>query len=392
MSFAAPAYLAAAALAAALVVALHLLVRRRPPSALLPTARFIPDVPASATALAARPADVPLLLLRVLVLLLVGAALAGPRLTPRPRGTARVVAVDVSRGASRAAALTAAAPHVAGAAAVIAFDSAARAVPADSLAALASAPPTMSRGSLSAALVRALRAASRLRESADSVQLVLVTPALAEEADAATMEVRALWPGRVDLVRTPPAGSMAGADSVLVEWADSAASPDWRRRARADVPGALRAGDAVLVAPLARAWAHVPRDSSRVAARWTDGEPAAVERSVPGGCVRELGFALPTAGDVALRPDAERVLARLRTAPCAGRADPTPMSDAAVQALAGAGRLARASDFPAAARRGSPLAPWLLGGALLLALAELPLRRARRRTSANAPASVERAA
>ena len=54
-----------------------------------------------------------------------------------------------------------------------------------------------SRGSLSAALAAAMRAASSLRGDADSVELVLISPFAAEEFDAATSAIRAAWPGRI---------------------------------------------------------------------------------------------------------------------------------------------------------------------------------------------------
>ena len=76
MTFLAPLWLAVAAIAAGVVFALHLITTRRPPAAPLPTARFVPGGDARAASRASRPTDVPLLLLRVLALVLLGAAVA----------------------------------------------------------------------------------------------------------------------------------------------------------------------------------------------------------------------------------------------------------------------------------------------------------------------------
>ena len=91
--FAAPAFLLAGALAALVPLALHL-IRRRPPSrAPLPTARFLsPDARTSVRV--SRPTDLPLLALRMLLLLLAGAALARPAWLPAPEGTSEIVLLD----------------------------------------------------------------------------------------------------------------------------------------------------------------------------------------------------------------------------------------------------------------------------------------------------------
>ena len=80
--------------------------------------------------------------------------------------------------------------------AVVLFDSAARIVegnPADTLAALR---PTRVRGNLGAALIGGLRAGSTLRDRADSLELVIVSPFAGEELDAATDSIRQSCPGR----------------------------------------------------------------------------------------------------------------------------------------------------------------------------------------------------
>src|SRR6185436_18205171 len=91
MSFAAPLFAWIAAAVAAATVALHLLAWRRPPESPLPTARFAPERPIRMVSRAVRPADLALLALRVLIVLLVGVALAGPSFDARREGLGRVV-------------------------------------------------------------------------------------------------------------------------------------------------------------------------------------------------------------------------------------------------------------------------------------------------------------
>src|SRR6476659_4070234 len=97
MSFLAPAFFYASLAVAAAVVALHFIVTRQPRAGILPTARFVPDLPATATARATRPSDIPLMLLRVLLVLAAGAGLAKPILKPSRGAEARVILADVSR-------------------------------------------------------------------------------------------------------------------------------------------------------------------------------------------------------------------------------------------------------------------------------------------------------
>jgi len=209
VTFGAPIWLAATGVAAAVAVGLHLLARRPPRSWLLPTARFLPDRPTRATAPTTRPTDLPLLLLRVTVLLLLGAALARPQFAP-PHRVRSIVALDRSRSA--ASVLDSAATAVVRRAdVVIAFDSTATTVPEGG----ALPPAGDGRGALSTALVAAMRAASTLSSSADSIELVIISPFMAEEWDEATLDIRRSWPGGIRLVpiaATVPTmrGSVAG--------------------------------------------------------------------------------------------------------------------------------------------------------------------------------------
>ena len=413
MTFLAPGFLIAAGVAALAVVGLHFLSTRDPNLEVLPTTRFLPDLPVRATATTLRPTDPWLLLLRVALVLLVGAALAQPVLTPPRQLVARIVAVDVSRAVGDPAELAdSARRYVSGAAAVIVFDSAAREVAkgaSDSLRTLAGevrqvggasggvpgrriAAGAESRGSLSAALVAARRVAAQVRDRADSLELVVVSPFVTEEYDAATERLRALWPGRIRTVAVAAAATDERPDSVQVEWADSTSSAYWTVRASPDTMAAVRAGDVVLVYPFVRRWqvaAGVLDDGTRVLARWADGEPAALERGDAGpgadACLRSFGFALPTEGDVVLRPEFQRFLARL-DAPCGDPRDFRPLPKAWMASLQGEGPLAPAATIERRVERATPIAPWLLLAGVMLAVTELFVRRRGGRvTGASAP-------
>jgi hypothetical protein len=431
MTLLAPAFLVGAALAALAVVALHFLARRRPPAGMLPTARFVPDRAVRATSRAPRPTDLALLVLRVLVVLLLGAAFAGLAREPRRAPAARVVVVDRSRGVRDSVALRegALAEWRPGDEVVLVDAAAVRLDPstaADSLRALA---PVAARGSLSAGLVAAQRAAARLARRADRVEVVLLSPFAGESLDSATLLVRRSWPGVVRTVRLPhrapePAPRIAlraGADDPLaasvallglaarretestvrlVRRAPGAADSGWLaegrervlvlwpadestlgRRERIDTIGGVAARGAVVVAPFER---RFDPGEGRVVARWADGAPAAAERPLAAGCVRDVAVPVTGRGDLAMRPEM-LALVRALAAPCGGPADLAPLPDSIVAAIASGGHVSDAATSGATLARTvtgafagpgrSPLAPWLLGAALLLALAEPLLRR-----------------
>jgi hypothetical protein len=97
LEFARPTLLLAGAAAALLPLLLHLIARRPPARVALPTARFLEPRPHTRLRLARRPSDLPLLLLRMLFILLLFAAFAGPQWhTPR-QGTAELVALERTR-------------------------------------------------------------------------------------------------------------------------------------------------------------------------------------------------------------------------------------------------------------------------------------------------------
>ena len=420
MIFLAPIYLIVAGAVAAGVVALHFLSTREPDTDLLPTVRFIPKVPVQATTITLRFSDPWLLVLRVLLILLLGAALARPLIHPLSAPVARIALVDVSRVVGDGRELAdSARGYVEGAAAVVLFDREAREVGAgvmDSLEALAGGGDVRgAKGSLSSAMIAALRTASRLRDGADSLELVVISPFAREERDAATERIRARWPGRIEVVRVGGRGpvadpsldaSAAGApdqavDAVIVEWADSTTSEFWTERESTDTIAGVRASDAVMVYPFVRRWqpalttrsalstgdaaARAATADTRVYARWMDGAPAAFERATADGCIRSVAIPLPTEGDAILRPAFQRFLADLGD-PCGEPGDPSPLSDAFLTAFAGDGPLAPASEIGRQVKRVTPAVPWILALALLVAMAEHWLRRRLEQGSGQTPA------
>jgi len=412
VTFLAPFWLAAAAAAALGVAGLHFITTQRPPPSALPTARFVPPGDARASSRMPRPTDLFLLLLRCAALLLMGAAFAGPVTVSRGARLARVVVADRSRGAEadvRDSAVALTRPGDV----LVPFDFAATSVAlhaADSARALVAG---RSRGSLSAALVRARRAARDLSDGADSVELVIVSPLTADELDAASEDLFRRWPGRARLVRTRAAapgrasvslvsgdpqdelrprvaaldgGAGRGAARATVRVlraapsaADSTAARDgsavvsWPRIGGA-TPSAqgLWAGSATVVAPLARL--PVP-EGGRVVARWADGERAAAEWPVGRGCIRVVGVGVPSAGDVTLQP-AFAAVARSLLAPCEWADAGGPAPDSVVRVFARPGAAATAAAVRSSDAR-SPFSPWLLAASLLLLAGESLVRGGR---------------
>lgn len=380
VTFLHPGFLYTAAGASAVVVALHFLVAEQPRAGVLPTVRFFPDVEVRSTTLAVSLSDLLLLLVRVLTLMLIGAAFAQPHLKPSRSAILRIVAVDVSRDVAKMDELRdSAKKYLAGSHAAILFDSTAAETTAkgatDSISVLYPVTGGRRRGALSSALIVALRASSRMSERADSIELVLISPLASEEGDGATLAIRALWPGGITVVRVAAArDTLPRARAAAVEWADSSATSGWVVRAKPDTIGAVRFDGGVLVYPFIRRWKLAPSDASeRVTARWADGEPAMIERGSPAGCIRSISVPIPAAGDAILRPSFARFFARL-SAPCISSADYSPLLPGVIAAIQGPAHLAPTSSIRPQAAHATPLVWWLLGGALLLALIELPLR------------------
>jgi hypothetical protein len=431
MSFLAPGFLFASLTVAAAIVAVHFIVRRQPRAAILPTARFVPDTRTTTVAPAKRPSDLLLMLLRVLLILAAGAGLAKPVFKPSRGAQARVILVDVSRSVRDSMAIRDSVRALRRSQdAVVLFDSSARPVVenvADTLERLAA---TSKRGNLSAALIAALRAGSSLRDRADSLELVIVSPFAREEFDAATDTIRALWPGRARLVvagrstedtagsvgklaistdasdalavtvgiarsgstnsalidRGVPRGSREGArpprssNNVLIEWPASTRPRFAVPRTVVDTVGGVVAGDARVVAAFARQWSFPP-DSLRgaeVMARWVDGDPAAVESVEGTGCTRSVAIPVTAVGDLVIRHEFVRLVSTL-SGPCDWRRALIPAGPAAVAKLAGKGGFAPREAFQPLTDTRSDLASWLFALALAAAIVELFVRRRRKR-------------
>jgi len=424
MTFLAPIFFYIGLGIAASAIALHFIVTRQPASSPLPTVRFIPVSAVRVTTVAPIPEDLLLLLVRVLAAILIGAAFARPVLTSTKRPVARIVMADVSRGVGDIAMVRDGARALLSEGdALIVFDSSAHVVRenvADSAARLARSER---QGRFSPALIAALRTAAKLRTAADSIELVLISPLRTAEMDGATHAIRALWPGRMRIVRVaassdslPPAaglavraaaddgvalaalvgglstgdsavriirGAAALVDSVwagigrhtLVRWPANGAPPGWAARARPDTIGAVIAGEAALVFPLERRWQPGPAASaSRVTARWVDGAPAAVERSIGDGCIRDVAIPVPTRGDLVLRPEFAR-LVRALGAPCDAAIIGFALPPDEVAVLAGTGPLVSTATILPPDVVATPLVPWLVVAGLLLVLLEIWVRR-----------------
>jgi hypothetical protein len=428
MTFLAPGFFYASLLVAAATVALHFIVTRQPRAGVLPTARFVPDMPATATARATRPSDLLLLLLRVLLVLAIGAGLAKPVLKPSRGATARVILADVSRSVTNVAALRDSVRSMyRDGDIIIAFDSSARTLGESPLDSLAATSPSRARGRLSAGLIAAMRAASMLRERADSLELVVVSPLAAYGIDAATDSIRSLWPGRARIVAAGRAGAQPAATAergiglrganddplsaaisrvtagarvtilrdgstpadsgIVMSWPVSARPAGSIARAVVDTIGGVTTGESLVVSAFERRWAFSPDSigDGEVIARWTDGEPAAVEWSNASGCIRAVAVPVSGAGDLVIRDDFARFVTAL-AGPCASEAPFVPADTRVIAMLQGSGALASRDAFQPGGDIHSWLAPWLLGIALMLAVAEIFVRRRKSQAAAFARA------
>ncbi len=415
-----PVYFYLAIAVSALVVGLHCIVARQPASSPLPTVRFVPRGSVRITRLA-RPEDLLLLLVRVAAIMLTGLAFARPMVAPVRRPMIRVVLLDQSAAVrDPAGASDSAKALLRDGDLLIPFDTAARLIQqsvSDSVA------EVKSRGlpaRLSAAMIQALRAGSALRLRADSLELVIISPLEASAIDGATESIRALWPGRIRLVTVAAASDSAGrftvevqapdddgvwlavslaglrgdggavrvirhpvtpADSswaigaghTLVRWGE-VPEGSWRARLVPDTAGAVIAADQALVYPMNRKWQANPAAGDRIVARWVDGEPAAMERDVGAGCIRDVSIPVPQVGDVVLRLPF-RHLVTVLASPCHIPLSVGPVSSDLRSRLEGSGPLAAGRDFAPMERQATPLVKWLLIAALGLLLLEHRLRR-----------------
>lgn len=378
MSFLAPGFLIAAAVAACGIVALHLIVRRRPRATPFPTARFVPDEPVAARKRAINLSDLLLLLVRVLAILLVGAALARPVIAGVRKNIVRVFAADVSGSVASVGEVrdSVRSAHKAGDV-LIAFDTVARVVATpDSLVAGGAAENHLP-ASLSAGLIAAMRTGSSLRARADSVELVIVSPVTEDEGDRATSAIRSVWPGRVRLVRVAAALDSDAQTESSVAFAGAERPAFAVAQNRIDTVGAVTADGHVVVAPFERRWRYIADSlrGMRVIARWVDGQPAAIEKVSGGACIKSVLVPVDSTGDIVLRPDFV-AFRRSVAAPCR-RAQSRADTGLALSLAGGGERLASTASLPAAVDSGSVVARWMLLAAIVLTIVEMVLRRTR---------------
>ncbi|HEX6751143.1 MAG TPA: BatA domain-containing protein [Longimicrobium sp.] len=225
ITFGTPAFLLAGALAALVPLALHL-IRRRPPSrAPLPTERFLSPDPRTAVRVS-RPTDPLLLALRMLLLVLAGAAFARPVWFPAARGTREVVLLDTGAGIGDAWPQAVAearrrllAPDGTLRGELVLFDTLGvrmHRVTEATFATLAGSPPSRAPSRYSAAL-RSIPAAARELRGADSIRVTLITrPRWSAWSDGIAPLRRAAWPGAIEVVAIQGA---AAADSARVDTA-----------------------------------------------------------------------------------------------------------------------------------------------------------------------------
>lgn len=350
MTFALPWALGIAGAASIVAVLLHLIATHRPEAVVLPTARFAPEGAARAASRTTRPTDRRLLALRVLALLLLGAAIAGPRLTNGRTALVRVFVADASRAAQSDVRDSVRALWRAGDA-VVWFDSSARAA-ADSADRGprngADAPaPTDVRGRLSAGIISAHQHRRARLARADSVELVIVSPFLREEMDAAVAPLAARWAGRVRVVRSQPSPSpqravrtigsepnandsaAARSGTTVVVWPNAGGSAGGSAGPVAPaLADAVWARDVTVVAPLVRLPAA---HAGAIVARWRDGMPAASETPLGAGCLRRVSIGVPPTGDLPLQPSFI-ALQKILESPCGGHREVA--SDSTVHVLA----------------------------------------------------------
>ncbi len=202
VTFAAPAFLAAGALLALAPLVLHMLARTPPERRPLPTARFLEPDPRTRLRLR-RPADPLLLALRVVFLLLLGAAFAGPAWTPQREGGGAIVLLDAGAGMAPAwdEAIARAADRLRGGGALVVFDTAARVVDdgAGALDSIGAAGPSDAPSSYLAAL-RGLRLAGGALRMDTAAAVLITRPRWDAWSPAVPVAREAAWPARIELV------------------------------------------------------------------------------------------------------------------------------------------------------------------------------------------------
>jgi len=441
IGFAVPWVIGGAVFGAVAVTALHFLSVRRPPMLLLPTARFLANRDARAVSRSTHPSDVLLLLLRVLAVLLAGMAFAGPRWTSGSSRVIRLTVADRSWmhdsnallarvNDNRETNTTTARDHrivwsdtalvdgtVTGmraqfaAAFPLAIRAATEILPtlrdADSIALNIVEPPggsanseawnawrsawpgairVYSAASLSTAAVPTSDSGARVVVQVVSHDADDVVAAAYAAYGVAGNGVRAVSAVRTQRVRTvrvfrhasdSTRDSTRGSSEVTVFWPTDGIPEHWR--ASTDIVGAIAARDVALVAPFvrhARVTAEIMRNA-RAIAWWSDGEIAAVEQLVSGGCVRNIGIAVPASGDQLLGESARGLLDAL-IAPCGVQRRPIPIAllsaDTAHHTHLAVAASLRLDAAHATSSQPAWLTPVLTALALLLLVAEWVLR------------------
>ena len=460
LTLGAPLFLLAGALAALIPLALHLIRRRPPTRSPLPTARFLRE-DARTSIRVSRPTDRLLMALRMLLLLLAGAALARPSWVPAPRGTREVVLLDRSAAmrepavwarALEQARRTLLAPDGSARGDLVLFDTASVHIPRrritaatfDSLMAAGSSTRTVSY----AAALRAIEPVTRELRGADSVRVTMLSPMRWGGWRPGTAALRqAAWPGAIRLreisttvpVRIVPGGSdrpsaqVLGSDGRFVvpaleatgwrartvdglygmpqnsdsrlifalgrgsgdlrEWAEAgatvvvdldgatAAMHDWLpvrgslARLRNDAGELWFGPDLRLPGAIERADVR-PKRGAILLASWDDGRPAVVAARLGRGCVVFVGTRLED-GDLPLSAAFPRAVERM------ARGCDRPADGAAMLPLDAGARAILAGGGPAVVHAagdagGIALGRWLMGSALLVALAETLLAYRRR--------------
>jgi hypothetical protein len=225
----------------------------------LPTARFVPEGALESVSRARRPSDVALLLVRVLALLLAGAAFADVRMAPSRVPVASVAVLDgfahpdttawraaavqafdalaVNSSWSLRAAVLWDGRVLRGEADVLraALDTVALDANGDAARMSSRDAPSRDAHSLAGALLAARRMAPSLAPFADSLALVVVSPLREDATSDALRVVRSAWPGRIAFVSPPALARAPDLASVLAP-------------ARERVTVRAREGDAVLAA------------------------------------------------------------------------------------------------------------------------------------------------
>jgi len=402
MTWLAPWALAGGALALLGVVAAHLLSRQRPRALALATTRFLPSGMLEATTLRRVPMDRWWMLLRLLIIALLALGLAQPVRTGASVATRTVLLLDRTLPVDEQQRVVAA---LAPTDAVIAFDTTTVVTSPDrSRAAVAST------ASLGAALGRLVRVRDSLARGADALRIVVASRFTPASLDPAAGTVRALLadaiavlPVTVPAVAPRPRGalvvhadpddaiaataqllgdSVAALGTVIQRGAiltaeDSAAANAghtvvwWPARVVRGVPPlqAMTVAHRTWIAPMGRdtlPGARVGVES--IVGWWADGAPAVARRALGDGCVLHVRAALPDAGDQTLSLAAQAWLAALVTT-CDADAGGTHEPPAWLRRGGPAASLALSSSTQT-----SSIAPWLVGAALLLAVAELLLR------------------